>query len=199
MEKSKRMARDALIEMGFEERDMYLAPPTSKPKFKRGAKKQTGRHSYFSAGSNDPFGFDVLASHDLFSYNVQATAGGHGSDRRRKVDKRCVHQKVNDVVDVWNYIFKDGELDHINVFRRRDVGVWFQLRKVKIPTRRELIDLSLERIVIMVGNERKELMVPVFDGKMWKPVSRKRAFSDEGTGNALVGSTVQGGSAGAGR
>ena len=134
MERSKKLARDGLIELGF--MDIYLAPPTPRPTRKKGHK------GFVSAGSNDPFGFDAIAASWKVWYGVQATEEGHGADRRGKVDKGLPVQPPNTIVDVWEYVFKKDENDkrkiiyRINLSRRFNVGTidapvlkWFLLKK----------------------------------------------------------------------
>ena len=134
MERSKKLARDDLIELGFT--DIYLAPPTPRPTRKK------GHRGFVSAGSNDPFGFDAIAASWKMWYGVQATEEGHGADRRGKVDKGLPRQPPNTIVDVWEYVFRKDENDkrkviyRINLSRRFNVGTvdapvlkWFLLKK----------------------------------------------------------------------
>ncbi len=136
MERSKKLARDGLVELGFSV--MYLAPPTPRPTRRR------GHRGFISAGSNDPFGFDAIAVSDAMWHGVQATEEGHASDRRHKVDVGFPTQPPNTLVDVWEYIFRRDEKDarklvyRINLSRRFNLGTrdapaleWFLLKDGK--------------------------------------------------------------------
>lgn len=134
MERSKKLARDDLIELGFT--NIYLAPPTPRPT------RRKGHRGFISAGSNDPFGFDAIAANWNLWHGVQATEEGHAADRRGKVDKGFLEQPPNTIVDVWEYIFRKDENDkrkviyRMNLSRRFNMGTadapvlqWFLLKK----------------------------------------------------------------------
>ncbi|MEM3191029.1 MAG: hypothetical protein QW292_02860 [Candidatus Parvarchaeota archaeon] len=135
MERSKKLAKDGLVSMGF--KIIYLAPPT--PRLTR----MKGRKSWISSGSNDPFGFDVIAVNDNLWYCIQATEEGHASERRKKVDLKFPVQPPNTMVMVWEYIFS-GKTYRVNIYRRKNVGNWFKM-KLKEPTKSELLDLSFKK------------------------------------------------------
>jgi|ACXJ01.1.fsa_nt_gi hypothetical protein len=125
MERSKKLARDDLAELGFS--TIYLAPPTPRPTRRKGHK------GFISAGSNDPFGFDAIAVNWNLWHGVQATEEGHAADRRGKVDKGFPEHPPNTIVDVWEYIFRKDENDKRKVVYRMNLSRRFNIGTVEAP------------------------------------------------------------------
>lgn len=123
MERSKKLALEDLIKMGY--KTVYAPPPT--PRRVRMAGNKRGWVSH----TNDPFeSFDVLAVDDYRWHCVQATEGGHAAERRDKIDKNYLAQPPSTLIDVWEYVFK-GRKRRTNIYRRVAVGKWLRFKNGK--------------------------------------------------------------------